>query len=88
MQAGLASSAAARPGLRFASTAAGILAGKACCAYPAVGPEVTLSGGTPIAASESFDNVHVDGNLVTAPAWPAHPAWIRAFLEVLGTPVN
>lgn len=68
--------------------AAGILAGKACCAYPAVGPEVSLSGGTPIAASESFDNVHVDGNLVTAPAWPAHPAWIRAFLEILGTPVN
>jgi protease I len=27
----------------------------------------------------------VDGNLVTAPAWPAHPAWIAKFLELLGT---
>ena len=23
-----------------------------------------------------------------SPAWPAHPAWIRSFLDVLGTPVS
>ena len=31
---------------------------------------------------------HVDGNLVTAPAWPAHPAWLAKFLEVLGTKIH
>ena len=69
-------------------SAAGVLSGKSCSAYPAVKPEVEASGGEFIPASETFDNAHVDGNLVTAPAWPAHPAWIRSFLEVLGTPVG
>ena len=32
----------------------------------------------------SLDQAHVDGNFVTAPAWPAHPRWLAAFLEVLG----
>ena len=68
--------------------AAGVLQGKACSAYPAVQPEVDGSGGSFVPASEGFDNAHIDGNLVTAPAWPAHPAWIRSFLEVLGTPVG
>jgi len=66
---------------------AGVLKGKSCCAYPAVGPDVTLSEGQFIGPNESFDNAHVDGKLVTAPAWPAHPAWMREFLKVLGTPV-
>ncbi|MBL9122739.1 MAG: DJ-1/PfpI family protein [Planctomycetaceae bacterium] len=69
-------------------SAAGVLANRACTAYPAVEPEVTLAGGRWVPAAESADNAHVDGNLVTAPAWPAHPAWIRAFLQVLGTPVG
>lgn len=67
---------------------AGVLKGRACSAYPAVSPEVTLAGGEFVPANETFDNAHIDGNLVTAPAWPAHPAWIRSFLEVLGTPVG
>lgn len=66
---------------------AGVLEGKECSAYPAVQPEVDAAGGSFIPASEGFDNAHIDGNLVTAPAWPAHPAWIRCFLAVLGTPV-
>ena len=66
---------------------AGVLSGKKCSAYPAVSPEVTGAGGEFVPASEGFDNAHVDGHLVTAPAWPAHPAWIRAFLDVMGTPV-
>jgi protease I len=68
--------------------AAGVLRGRSCSAYPAVGPEVSASGGTYVPASDAYDNAHVDGNLVTAPAWPAHPAWMRAFLKVLGTPVG
>jgi protease I len=67
--------------------AAGVLSGKSCCGYPAVGPDITLSDGTFVGPNETFDNAHVDGNLVTAPAWPAHPAWMREFLKVLGTPV-
>ncbi|MEZ6071220.1 MAG: DJ-1/PfpI family protein [Pirellulales bacterium] len=67
---------------------AGILNKRECSAYPAVEPEVVAAGGKYVAASEHFDNAHRDGNLVTAPAWPAHPAWIRSFLEALGTPVG
>ncbi len=67
--------------------AAGVLEGRSCCSYPAVGPDVTRSSGQFIEPNETFDNAHVDGKLVTAPAWPAHPAWIREFLKVLGTPV-
>lgn len=69
-------------------SAAGVLQGKSCSAYPACQYEVTAAGGTYVAASDSFDNAHVDGNLVTAPAWPAHPAWIRGFLQVLGTQIT
>ena len=35
-----------------------------------------------------FDRAHVDGNLVTAAAWPAHPQWLARFLEVLGTRIE
>jgi protease I len=63
--------------------AAGILQGRECSCYPACSPEVTLSGGTYIPPAETMDSVHVEGNLVTAPAWPAHPAWMRAFLDCL-----
>jgi len=66
--------------------AAGVLKGKSCSAYPAVSPEVTGAGGT--YASIALDQAHVDGNLVTAPAWPAHPRWLAKFLEVLGTKIQ
>ncbi|MBV9689259.1 MAG: DJ-1/PfpI family protein, partial [Ktedonobacteraceae bacterium] len=72
-------------GLQVLATA-GVLAGRTCTAYPAVGPEVTLAGGTYKAVE--VDQVVVDGNLVTAPAWPAHPAWLAAFLHVLGTRIE
>ena len=64
-------------------TAAQVVRGRSCSAYPAVAPEIEACGGSYVAASATFDNAHVDGNLVTAPAWPAHPAWIRAFVNVL-----
>jgi protease I len=67
-------------------TAAGVLKGKSCTGYPAVAPEVKSAGG--IWFDVPMDKAHVDGNLVTAPAWPAHPAWLAKFLEVLGTKVE
>lgn len=66
--------------------AAGVLKGRACSAYPACGPEVTLAGGEYV--DIPVDTAHVDGHLVTAPAWPAHPAWLAKFLEVLGTRIS
>lgn len=66
--------------------AAGVLKGRSCSAYPAVGPDITACGGT--FADVPIDGAHTDGNLVTAPAWPAHPAWLRAFLKVLGTRIE
>lgn len=66
--------------------AAGVLQGKRCTAYPACGPEVSLAGGEYV--ETPVDRAVVDGNLVTAPAWPAHPAWLAEFLQVLGTKIE
>lgn len=66
--------------------AAGVLKGRSCSAYPAVGPDVGACGGKYV--DVPMDAAHTDGNLVTAPAWPAHPAWLAAFLKVLGTKVE
>jgi protease I len=68
--------------------AAGVLSGKQCSAYPAVSAEVKLAGGKYVEPGAGFDTAHRDGQLVTAPAWPAHPAWMRLFLDALGTPVG
>ena len=62
-------------------TAAGVVKGRSCSAYYAVGPEITLAGGTYVELP--VDQAHVDGNLVTAPAWPAHPAWLAKFITIL-----
>lgn len=67
-------------------TAAGVVKGRKVSAYPAVGPEVTIAGGE--YADIRVDQAVVDGNLVTAPAWPAHPEWLAKFLEVLGTKIS
>jgi protease I len=66
--------------------AAGVLEGKECSAYPAVGPDVTRAGGKYV--DIPVNQAHVDGNLVTAPAWPAHPYWLAKFLKVLGTKID
>lgn len=63
--------------------AADVIGGRTVSAYPACAPEVRLAGGT--YADIPIDAAHTDGNLVTAPAWPAHPAWMAQFLAVLGT---
>jgi protease I len=67
-------------------TAAGVVEGKGCTAYPAVEPEVRSAGGK--WAAMPVDGAHVDGNLVTAPAWPAHPQWLASFLKLLGTRIE
>jgi protease I len=72
-------------GLQLLATA-GVLEGKRCTAYPACGPEVTTAGG--VYVEVPVTEAVVDGSLVTAPAWPAHPAWIARFLEVLGTKIQ
>ena len=66
--------------------AAGVLNGKRCSAYPACGPDVNAAGGqyVEVPVTEAV----VDGNLVTAPAWPAHSRWLAEFLTVLGTRVE
>lgn len=61
--------------------AAGVAKGRSMSAYPAVGPEVTAAGGKYV--DLPMTEAHVDGNLVTGPAWPAHPAWLAKFLQVL-----
>lgn len=61
--------------------AAGVIKGRKLNAYPTCAPEVELAGGTFVTVE--MTSAVIDGNLVTAPAWPAHPAWLAKFLEVL-----
>lgn len=64
--------------------AADVLKGKKCTAYPALKPDVIMAGAEWIEPAPGADNAVVDEYLVTAPAWPAHPAWMRNFIEKLG----
>ncbi|WP_224972436.1 DJ-1/PfpI family protein [Acinetobacter oleivorans] len=66
--------------------AADVLQGRLCSAYPACAAEVKLAGGqyADIAVTEAV----TDGHLVTAPAWPAHPAWLAQFVKVLGAKIT
>jgi protease I len=66
--------------------AADVIRGRRVSAYPACAPEVRLAGAE--YAEIGIDQAVTDGNLVTAPAWPAHPAWMRQFLALLGTRIT
>jgi protease I len=66
--------------------AAGVLVGRACSAYPACAPEVKNAGGKYVEIA--MDAAHADGNLVTAPAWPAQAQWLAKLLTLLGTRVE
>jgi protease I len=68
--------------------AADVLEGKHCTAYPAVKPDILAAGAGWADVNETFSNAYVDGNLVTAAAWPGHPEWMRKFLELLGTSIE
>jgi len=63
-----------------------VLKGRRLKDYAACGPEVRVEGGEYVACGG--DAAAVDDNLVTAPAWPAHPAWLREFLKVLGIKIT
>lgn len=67
-------------------TAAGVVEGKTCSAYPALAPEIKQAGGK--YAELDITDAYVDGNLVSAPAWPAHSAWLAKFLALLGTKIE
>lgn len=66
--------------------AAGVLKGRRVSAYPACRPEVELAGGD--YADIAIDDAVTDGHLITAPAWPAHPAWLSRFIAALGTRIE
>ncbi|MBI4267008.1 MAG: DJ-1/PfpI family protein [Chloroflexi bacterium] len=68
--------------------AAGGIEGKLSTAYPAVKPDLVRAGVRWGEVNATFSNAHVDGNLVTAAAWPAHPEWMRKFLKVLGSKIE
>ncbi len=62
--------------------AAGVLGGKKCTSYPAVAPDVRNAGAEWV--DVGIDGALVDGNLVTAQAWPGHPQWLSEFIKLLG----
>jgi len=68
--------------------AAGVVEGKLCTAYPAVKPDLIRAGAKWAEVNETFSNAYVDGNLVTAPAWPGHPEWMHKFLGLLGSKIE
>ncbi|HPN37521.1 MAG TPA: DJ-1/PfpI family protein [Melioribacteraceae bacterium] len=68
--------------------AAGVLTGKHVISYPAVGPECVVAGAKFGEVAPGADNAVTDGNIVTAPAWPAHPNWMKQFLKVLGSVIE
>lgn len=65
--------------------AANIIQGKTCSAYPTLAPDIVSAGGHYL--DLPMDQAHIDGKLVTAPGWPAHPDWLAKFLQILGTTI-
>ena len=55
-------------------------------AYPACRPEVELAGA--LFAEIAIDSAVTDGQYVTAPAWPAPPAWLSQFMALLGIKIS
>ena len=66
--------------------AADIVRDREVSCYPACAPDLKSAGGK--YADIPIDAAHTDGNLITAPAWPAHPAWMAQFLQALGTRIS
>lgn len=67
-------------------SAANVLKGRTLTAYPAIGPDITLAGGTykEIGVGEAI----TDGNLTTSPAWPGHPQILKEFYRLLGITIS
>ncbi|MZP29722.1 DJ-1/PfpI/YhbO family deglycase/protease [Heliobacterium undosum] len=68
--------------------AAGVLAGGTFTAYPACMPDIVCAGGTWAAVNDTASNACTSGHIVTAPAWPAHPEFLRAFVSLLGAEIR
>ena len=68
--------------------AAGVIRDRHISCYPACRFEVDAGGGIYVDAADTMDNAHTDGHLVTAPAWPAHPQWMRQFLQLIESSVS
>lgn len=64
--------------------AADVLKGKKCTAYPALQPDVEMAGAEWVAPDAACENAVVDGNLITAAAWPGHPAWVAKLVQAMG----
>jgi deglycase len=62
----------------LALAAAGVLRGRRTAAYPALEPDVRAAGAEFVDAEAV-----VDGVMVSARAWPDHPAWMREFIRLL-----
>ena len=58
--------------------AAGVLKGRKTAAYPALAPDVEMAGGIFVDGSAV-----VDGDMVSARAWPDHPQWMHEFIKML-----
>ncbi|XP_047314921.1 protein DJ-1 homolog D [Impatiens glandulifera] len=67
--------------------AADLLKGRKCTAYPAVKLNVVLAGATWL-EPDPIDSSFIDGNLVTAAAWPGHPKFVSQLMALLGIKVN
>ncbi len=67
-------------------TVAGVLKGRTLTAYPAIGPDIALTGG--IYKDVAVNEAVTDGNLTTSPAWPGHPAILKAFYALLGIKIK
>lgn len=68
-------------------SAANVLKGKKCTAYPAVKLNVVLAGATWL-EPEPIHRCFTDGNLVTGAAWPGHPEFVAQFMALLGLTVS
>ena len=68
--------------------AAGVINGIEVLPYPAVGPECMIAGAKVANPNDTFSNAVTFENYVTAPAWPAHPEWMKQFLAMLGSKIE
>ncbi|MCI6988112.1 MAG: DJ-1/PfpI family protein [Campylobacter sp.] len=66
----------------------GVVKDKKVTAYPTLQLEVELGGGIWVDSNSTFDNVVVDKNLVTVPAWGGHGPWMREFVKLLGAKIE
>eukprot|EP01132_Coremiostelium_polycephalum_P009726 gene9726-11942_t len=69
-------------------TAAGIVKGCQLTGYPACRPELVLAGAGFVDVGYEKMVYDQENNIVSGAAWPAHPAILSKFLELLGTVIK